>query len=63
MREKRYEVTYYVQDDNASNGLRKGQYHSDEKDLAIMQAKILKNDLGYFPVVVYDNHIQKWVDF
>ena len=61
--EKRYEIIYYVEDETAPNGLRKGHYHTNELHDAKTQAKILKNDLGYFPVVVYDTYNQSWVDF
>ena len=58
MDKKRFEITYYTNDGN-----RRGQYETEERDLAIKQAQILKNELGYFPVVIYDNQLQDWVDF
>ena len=63
MARQRYEITYYVADEDAPNKLRKGQYYTDDEDDAKRQANILKNDLGYFPVVVYDISRQNWVDF
>ena len=63
MREKRFEVTYYVKDEDYPDGLRRGQYHTDEQDVAKIIATILLKDLGHFPVVVYDCLSQEWIDF
>ena len=63
MREKRYEITYFVKDEDAPEGVRRGQYHSDDEQEAIIIAKNLLNDLGYFPVVVYDCLSQAWITF
>lgn len=57
----RYEITYFTKDEE--KGLRRNEYHTNDKTAAISQAKILKNDLGYFPVVVYDNVNQDWIKY
>ncbi len=56
MDKQRYEITYYTE-----NGKKRRTYHTEDRALAIAKAKILKDKLGYFPVVVYDNRIQEWV--
>lgn len=61
--DKRFEITYYIKDEDEPNGLRKGHYHTDDITDAQTQARILRNELGYFPVVVYDTLSQDWVDF
>ena len=63
MSEKRYEITYYIEDEDAPNGLRRGQYHADDLNDAKIIAKNLRDDLGRFPVVVYDCLSQDWIDF
>ena len=62
MDRERYEITYYVKNKSMPNGLETRQYYTDDRALAIAKAKILKDKLGYFPVVVYDNRIQEWVE-
>ena len=56
-----YEITYYVKDDDGKT--RRNEYEVNNQADAVELAKILRDNLGYFPVVVYDKTNQEWVEF
>ena len=55
MNEKRYEIIYYFEG-------RRGEYFTDELEDAKTQALILRDELKYYPVVIYDVLSQEWID-
>lgn len=63
MANERYEIIFFIKDDEAPHGFRRSDRYCDDKQEAVLIAKDARDNLGIFPVVVYDTLSQEWVKF